>query len=351
MAMLGEEKKQQQTDATAVTQDTSGSSQQTQQRETTPKQTVTPQQTAAQNTQPAVQQTTAPQQTVTPTTAQTTSGTRSAAYDRAMATLKKAESNAPSYSSSYDDEINEIYNKITNRQPFKYDYNTDPLYGQYKEQYTQLGKQAMRDSMGQTAALTGGYGNSYGSAVGQQQYDAYLQRLNDVLPELYGQAYNLYTAEGDALKERYSLAADQRNTEYNQFRDALSDFRYDQALDLEKARQLAEDLGAYGDFSGYGELYGEDAAARMAKTWAAANPIPAYINGQITADEYYQITGEYPYGYTPPGTAVSSGSGGGSSMADLTTGRPGPTPGYEYSGIYNPNRYTSENVESKYPKW
>ena len=311
MAMLGEEKKQQQTDATAVTQDTSGSSQQTQQRETTPKQTVTPQQTAAQNTQPAVQQTTAPQQTVTPTAAQTTSGARSAAYDRAMATLKKAENNAPSYSSSYDDEINEIYNKITNRQPFKYDYSTDPLYGQYKEQYTQLGKQAMRDSMGQTAALTGGYGNSYGSAVGQQQYDAYLQRLNDVLPELYGQAYNLYAAEGDALKERYTLAADQRNTEYNQFRDALSDFRYDQALDLEKARQLAEDLGAYGDFSGYGELYGEDAAARMAKTWAAANPIPAYINGQITADEYYQITGEYPYGYTPPGAAVSSGGGGG----------------------------------------
>ena len=36
------------------------------------------------------------------------------------------------------------------------------------------------------------------------------------------------------------------------------------------------------------------------------------INGQITADEYYQITGEYPYGYTPPGTAVSSGGDSGS---------------------------------------
>lgn len=311
MAMLGEEKKQQQTDATAVTQNTSGSSQQTQQAETAPRQTVTTQQTAAQNAQPAAPQTTAPQQTVTPTAAQPTSGTRSAAYDRAMATLKKAENNAPSYSSSYDDEINEIYNKITNRQPFRYDYSTDPLYGQYKEQYTQLGKQAMRDSMGQTAALTGGYGNSYGSAVGQQQYDAYLQRLNEVLPELYGQAYNIYSAEGDALKQQYSMATDRRNTEYNLYRDALSDFRYDQALDLEKARQLAEDLGAYGDFSGYSELYGADAAAKMAKTWAAANPIPAYINGQITADEYYQITGEYPFGYTPPGAAVSSGGGGG----------------------------------------
>ena len=84
----------------------------------------------------------------------------------------------------------------------EHDYASDPLYGQYAEKYQQLGRQAMKDSMGQTAALTSGYGNSYGSAVGQQQYDAYLQRLNDVLPELYGQAYDQYTAEGDRLKEQ-----------------------------------------------------------------------------------------------------------------------------------------------------
>lgn len=317
MAILGEEKKRQQSTA-AETEQTTSANGNNQQTETAPKQTVA----QPQNTQPATPKTVSPQQTVTQTAAptatqpetQTASGTRSAAYDRAMATLKKAETSAPTYASSYDDEISEIYGKITNRQPFKYDYSTDPLYGQYREQYTQLGKQAMRDSMGQTAALTGGYGNSYGSAVGQQQYDAYLQRLNDVLPELYGQAYDVYSAEGDALRQQYALATDQRNTEYNLYRDALSDYRYNQALDLEKARQLAEDLGAYGDFSGYGELYGEDAAAKMAKTWATANPIPAYINGQITADEYYQITGQYPYGYTPPGSGGGGGGGGESSV-------------------------------------
>lgn len=261
-----------------------------------------------QNTQPA-QGTQGAQQTVTPATRTAPSAGRSAAYDKAMAALKQAENKAPTYASSYDEEISEIYDKLTNREPFKYDYNADPLYNQYKESYMQQGKQAMRDSMGQTAALTGGYGNSYGSAVGQQQYDAYLSRLNDVLPELYGQAYDMYSAEGDALRQQYSLAADRQSTEYNQYRDALSDYRYDQALDAERAQQMASDLGSYGDFSGYAELYGEDAAKQMAMTWATANPLPAYLNGTITADQYYEITGEYPRGYKVPG------SGGGSALS------------------------------------
>ena len=170
----------------------------------------------------------------------------------------------------------------------------------------------MKDSMGQTAALTGGYGNSYGSAVGQQQYDAYLQRLNDVLPELYGQAYNQYTAEGDRLKEQYSLAANLRDTEYNQYRDKLGDYQYNQTWDAQQKQQKADDLAKYGDFTGYAELYGEDAANRMQTTWAAANPGAAYINGVITADQYYTLTGSYPPGYTPEG---SGGVGGGTRAA------------------------------------
>ena len=249
----------------------------------------------------------------TPNTTTTTQNKRSATYENAMTTLKKAAGQTPQYSSPYDEEISSLYQQITNREPFKYDYSTDPIYGQYREQYTQMGKQAMRDSMGQTAALTGGYGNSYGSAVGQQQYDAYLQRLNDVLPELYGQAYDIYNAEGDALRQQYALASDMRGTDYNRYRDALSDYRYDQSLEEERARQLASDLGAYGDFSGYGELYGDDAAKRMQMTWAAANPLPAYMNGMITPEQYYEITGKYPYGYTPPGAGAAGSGGGGAS--------------------------------------
>ncbi len=271
-------------------------------QETAPTEEVT---SAAQTTQ---QETTAPKEEVTPAPS---TGTADKSYTETMETLKKAETTAPTYSGSYDKEIKDLYEKITNREPFKYDFASDPLYGQYSEKYQQLGRQAMKDSMGQTAALTGGYGSSYGRAVGQQQYDAYLQRLNDVLPELYGQAYNQYNAEGDRLKEQYSLAANLRDTEYNQYRDSLGDYQYDQAWDAQQKQQKADDLAKYGDFTGYEELYGKDVADRMRNTWAAANPMGAYINGVITADQYYTLTGSYPPGYAPAGSGGGGGGGGG----------------------------------------
>lgn len=225
------------------------------------------------------------------------------AYDKTMQALKEAENGVPSFSSDYDSTISELYDKIVNRQPFKYDYSTDPLYGQYKESYTQQGKQAMRDTQGQAAALTGGYGSSYGQAVGQQQYDAYLQRLNDVLPELYGMARDVYADEGNVLNTQLSLAGAMRDAEYNQFRDAVGDDQYQKAWDLQQAEALAQ----YGNFSGFEDLYGKDQADQMRLTWASANPDAAWTAGLITEEEYYKLTGALPRGAIP---VASSGGGG-----------------------------------------
>lgn len=236
----------------------------------------------------------------------------STAYNNAMETLKTAETSAPSFSSTYDEQINDIYSKIVGREPFKYDYSSDPVYGQYRESYTQQGKQAMRDTMGQAAALTGGYGSSYGQAVGQQEFDAYLQRLNDVLPELYGAAYDRYTDEGTQLTQQLSLASALRDTEYQQYRDDKADQQYDDAWNLQQAELLAN----YGDFSKFGELYGDDTANKMRLTWAASNPVAAYAAGTITPDEYYQLTGTYPIGYAVPGAAAAAGDSGGGYVQD-----------------------------------
>lgn len=224
------------------------------------------------------------------TTAQGTSAQPSTEYKNTMESLKAVEYSPPSFSSDYDEDISAAYNKIVSREPFKYDFSADPLYGVYQDQYTQMGKQAMRDTMGQAAALTGGYGSSYGQAVGQQQYDAYLQRLNDVLPQLYGMAYDQYADEGAQLRDQLALAEALRSAEYQQFRDDIGDQQYRDAWNL----QLAQDRASYGDFGGYEELYGADAAGKMRLAWAAANPDAAYVAGTITADEYYLLTGAQP---------------------------------------------------------
>jgi len=107
----------------------------------------------------------------------------------------------------YVDQLNALYGQIMARGPFQYDLNGDLLYRQMADRYTQLGQQAMMDTMGQAAALTGGYGNSYAQSVGNQAYQQYLTALNDQVPNLYQQAYNVWQNEGDRLLQMYDLAA------------------------------------------------------------------------------------------------------------------------------------------------
>lgn len=147
-----------------------------------------------------------------------------AAYQQALAALDAAYSDKPVYNNSYEGQINDIYNQIINRDKFSYDVTADPLYQQYRESYVNQGQLAMRDTMGQAAALTGGYGSSYSQAVGQQQYNAYLQKLNDVIPELYNQAYGRYQDETNELYNRYGLVKDLSDTEYGRYRDSMTDY-------------------------------------------------------------------------------------------------------------------------------
>lgn len=156
-------------------------------------------------------------------------------YRNTMTALRESEYSLPEYNSSYDEQISQIYNKIVSREPFRYDPMSDSLYGNYREQYTQLGRKAMRDTMGQAAALTGGYGSSYAQQVGQQEYDSYLQKLGEVLPELYSAAYQRYKDQGDNLEQEYQRLLGMEQTEYGRYRDQVEDVKYQQGMEAEQA--------------------------------------------------------------------------------------------------------------------
>lgn len=290
MALLASDEKKTTTTTTTTTQDTQ----------------------PAQTTQQTTQQTTPAAQTASVQVPKTTyQAPQNSSYDKAMQTLQTATKQAPSFSSDYDETISNLYQQISNRQPFQYDAATDPVYNQYKEQYMQQGEQAMRDTMGQAAALTGGYGSSYGQAVGQQQYDAYLQRLNDVLPDLYRTAFDQYQAEGNRLAQNMQLAGQLRDVDYGQFRDAVADKQYADAFAVQEAEARAQ----YGDFSGYEDLYG-DAGTAMKYDWAAANPQLAFQMGAITREQYENLLAGRGIN-EGAGAGGSGGGGGGASMSDI----------------------------------
>lgn len=223
---------------------------------------------------------------------------------------KEVELLKPTYVGTFDDQMKSLYEQIQNRPDFSYDINADPLYQQHKDQYIQGGKLAMKDTMGQAAALTGGYGSTYGQQVGQQAYDAYLQGLGDVIPELYSLAYQKHRDQGDDLLKQYGLLGDMRDTEYGRYRDELEDWNYQQELarqreETEYNRRIDEEKTTY-------SRQQQDYANLVALIKASGyQPTDAELQSAgLTREAASALQQEYTRSTTPQ-TTGSSGSGGG----------------------------------------
>ncbi len=145
-------------------------------------------------------------------------------------------------SSSLGVAVQDAFNRIANRQPFSYDLNADGLYQQYKNQYITKGYRAMADTVAKVSENTGGYGNSYAQSAGQQAYGTYLEKLNEVVPQLYQLAYDRYNNQTKELQNQYELLLAQDKEQYSRLQEELGGLRdladyyadrYGTALDYE----------------------------------------------------------------------------------------------------------------------
>ena len=216
------------------------------------------------------------------------------------------------YQSKYQSVADEVLNNYMNRDKFSYDLNGDALYQQYKDKYITQGKMAMQDTMAQAAAMTGGYGNSYAATVGNQAYQASLQNLNDVVPELYQMAYDQYKQEGQDMLNKYSIYMDRENQEYGRYRDTVSDwnaerdyltnlYNSERSYDYSKYSDNRNfDYGVYSDNRNFAyDQYSDDRT--LAQTQYNADRSLAYDDYRNTiADEqwnktYEQALAEFQY--------------------------------------------------------
>lgn len=244
-----------------------------------------------------------------------------AEYLQAMAALQQAQQNVPTYQGTYDQQLLDVYNQIVGRDKFSYNVNEDALYRQYADQYTMQGKLAMMDTMGQAAALTGGYGSSYGQAAGQQAYQGYLQRLNEVVPELYGMALDQYNQEGQDLLNQYSMLGQLRDTEYGRYQDAMD--RYWQDVSYQK--NMAD--SAYD--RGFNEWYTAQQMAKDADDTAYERGQDAYSKQQDAYDNLVSMmTG---MGYSPTAEELAAaGMSQNQAQAFLDYYKAQTTPKYSY---------------------
>ena len=125
-----------------------------------------------------------------------------------------------------DPRIDKILNQVLNRDSFSYDALDDPLYQQYREQYLREGDRAMRNTLAEAAAGAGGM-NTYAMTAAMQANNYYNSQLNDKIPELYQIAYEKYLKDIDLQIQDLGILQDMDNTQYNRYRDTMSDWRDD----------------------------------------------------------------------------------------------------------------------------
>ena len=188
----------------------------------------------------------------------------------------------------------------------------DKLPGQYQQQANDLSAQYERNRRNfNLQAEASGLNTGTASQAALAQNSAYQRDMG-----------NLRTAQADAMTEadrgiaelerqyQANVSSAIADNDYQRAQALLNEYNNGYTRDLNTAKTLA----AYGDFSGYAGLYGQDTANNMAALWKAQNPDLAYNTGRMSAEEYKAITGKYPKGYTAPrsGAAVRDPYGMGS---------------------------------------
>ena len=173
----------------------------------------------------------------------------------------------------------------------------DKLPGQYRQQANDLAAQYERNRRNfNLQADASGLNTGAASQAALAQNSAYQRDMG-----------NLRTSQAEAMAEADRGIAELERQYQANVSSAIADNDYQRAQALMNeynngySRDLntAKTLAAYGDFSGYAGLYGQETADSMAALWKAQNPDLAYNTGRMTAEEYKAVTGKYPAGYQP----------------------------------------------------
>ena len=206
------------------------------------------------------------------------------------------------YDAQRDAELNSLKStyeqNLSNRQAARdqigttYQGQANDLAAQYERNRRNLNEQVAANGMNtgtaSQAALTLGAGQAKamgGLRTAQAQDVTEANRGINDLTVAYQNAVQQANAQGD----------------YKKMAALLQDYQSERQRQLQDAQLMA----SYGIFDGYRGLYGDDTVNTMRNLWIAQNPLLAYNTGAIDANRYYQMTGKYAPGVTPPAPTYS----------------------------------------------
>ncbi len=138
------------------------------------------------------------------------------------------------FKSSYDNELSKLYNKLAAIKAFSYNPYEDDLYEYYRKQYVREGNRAMEDLLGELSASTGGVASSYAVSAAAQTQNIYNQKLTDIIPELYNDAYERYLDEITRQERNLGILSDLSDREYDRYLDSINQYNKDREFEYKK---------------------------------------------------------------------------------------------------------------------
>lgn len=260
-----------------------------------------------------------------------------------------ADSGKPSFDYSYDSEMRALIDQILNSNLA--DWKQGDQYAALKDQYAANGEMGMNDLLGQVSSRTGGLASSYAASVANQEYNDWMSKLEQAAQEMYQQDRSDKLNNLGVLNDAY-------NREYGEYGDKLNQWNTDRAFDYQRQQdalanewqqkewdynmsqdeynrlaQQADNLAAYGDFSGYKAL--------------------GYTDSQINKmRQAYQITQAAKAKSGSSGSSRSSGSKkSGDSGMKLSVAKDNAKQGIftqEVLDAFHKNGYSDDYLESAY---
>ena len=203
-----------------------------------------------------------------------------------------ADSGKPSFDYTYDPEMRALIDQILNSNLA--DWKQGDQYAALKDQYAANGEMGMNDLLGQVSSRTGGLASSYAASVANQEYNDWMSKLEQAAQEMYQQDRSDKLNNLGVLNDAY-------NREYGEYGDKLNQWNTDRAFDYQRQQdalanewqqkewdynmsqdeynrlaQQADNLAAYGDFSGYKALgYTDSQINKMRQAYQIAQAAKA----------------------------------------------------------------------------
>lgn len=258
----------------------------------------------------------------------------------------------PSFDYTYDPEMRALIDQILNSNLA--DWKQGDQYAALKDQYAANGEMGMNDLLGQVSSRTGGLASSYAASVANQEYNDWMSKLEQAAQEMYQQDRSDKLNNLGVLNDAY-------NREYGEYGDKLNQWNTDRAFDYQRQQdalanewqqkewdynmsqdeynrlaQQADNLAAYGDFSGYKAL--------------------GYTDSQINKmRQAYQITQAAKAKSGSSGSSRSSRSSGSKKSGDsgmkLSVAKDNAKQGIftqEVLDAFHKNGYSDDYLESAY---